>query len=94
MTHMDVRSAQSTLARVWRLCWAPYLQDGNMMSREGAQQWECPWCRYSLAFWPSDTASAEGFVQDHLIRSHHDQLQSLSCAAGQCRVRMPEDNAP
>jgi hypothetical protein len=89
MAQMDFRSAQSALTRVWPLCWQPCLQDGDIMSREGAQQWECPWCRYSLAFWAADAAAAEGYVQDHLLSCHADQLQHMAFAVGTYRLRIP-----
>ena len=77
MASVDWQSVQHGLARVWRHCWEPQVQDGDLMSRGGANEWECPWCRYSLAFWPADRRCAEGMAQDHLIQEHERELRDL-----------------
>ena len=75
---VDWSTVQHGLARVWGYCWGPQLQDGDAMSRAGAQQWECPWCRYSLAFWPVDVKFAEDTAQHHVLDEHERELRDLA----------------
>ena len=77
LRELDWRSVQHGLARVWPHCWGPNVQDGDMMSRGGALQWNCPWCQYSLGFWPKDRFCAESTAQSHLLQAHERELGSM-----------------
>ena len=43
---------------------------GDLEPHEGALSWQCPWCAYSLLFWPADDEVAESAVRTHLLSEH------------------------
>lgn len=43
---------------------------GDLEPHEGALQWQCPWCGYSLLFEPHDDVVAESAVRTHLLSQH------------------------
>ena len=43
---------------------------GGLEPHEGALEWQCPWCAYSVLFPAQDEVVAESAVRTHLLSRH------------------------
>ena len=47
-----------------------WLSRGDLLPHGDAVSWGCPWCGYSVLFWPKDEIVAEETARSHMLNQH------------------------